>query len=310
MHHTTAPDNRHRLRAVLLASLLLGFASARPTLAQGTLDRVRESGRLTMGYLADAQPFSYTDASGKAAGYAVSLCSRIGDAVRGALRLPTMSVDFVAVPLDERFRAVEEGRIDILCGAEPTLERRALVDFSIPILLSGTGVVIRTDAPARLEQVLSGREPAKQPIWRGTLDQAPERRVVAVIGGTPLEKALIDRLRVSRIVVDIVSVKDNAAGIRMVLERRAAAFFSDRALLLDAKRRGPSGNELVVLDRLFRRAQVALAVRRDDDDFRLVVDRTLSELVRSGAAGTIYTSYFGAPDREALDFFQLVALPD
>lgn len=311
MHQATVLDNsKQRPRVVLLASLWLGLVATGPTPARGTLDGVRESGTLTMGYLADAQPFSYTDAAGKAAGYAVALCTKIGDAVKSELKLPALSVNFVAVPLDQRFPALEQGRIDVLCGAEPTLERRALVDFSIPILLSGTGVVIRADAPARLEQVLSGREPPKQPIWRATQGQAPERHVVAVIGSTPLEKALSDRLKMSRIVVDVVSVNDNAAGIRMVLERRAAAFFSDHALLLDVTRRDPSANKLVVLDRLFRRAQVALAVRRNDDDFRLVVDRTLSRLMRSGEAGSNYANYFGAADRSTLDFFQLVALPD
>ena len=311
MHHATVRDNSNQHpRVVLLASLWLGLVATGPTLARGTLDGARESGKLTMGYLADAQPFSYTDASGKAAGYAVTLCGKIGDAVRSELKLPTMSVSFVAVPLDERFRAVEDGRIDILCGTEPTLERRARLDFSIPILVGGTGVVIRTDAPVRLRQVLSGQDPSKQPIWRATQGQAPERRVVAVIGGTTLETALIDRLRTSHIIVNVVTVKDNAAGMQMVLARRADAFFNDRTLLLDAKKRGPSGSQLTVLDRLFRHALVALAVRRDDDDFRLLVDRTLSQLMRSGEASALYATYFGAPDRGTLDFFQLVALPD
>jgi polar amino acid transport system substrate-binding protein len=310
MHLTIALDQGGRLRAVLLALLGLGLVPAGPALAHGTLDRARETGKLTMGYLADAPPFSFTDASGQPAGYAIALCGKVAAALKSELKLPTMSVDYAAVPLDERFRALEQGKIDILCGAEPTLNRRALLDFSIPVLVSGTGVVIRTDAPARLRDILSGREPAKYPIWRATQGQAPERRVAAVIGGTTVEKALLDRLRVSRMVVEVVAVRSNAAGVQMVLDRRADAFFNDRALLLDAKRRSPSSDKLIVLDRLFKRAQVALAVPRGDDDFRLVVDRTLSQLMRSDEIAEIYASYFGAPDRAMLDFFRLVALPD
>lgn len=311
MHHTTAPDQyRIPLRAMLLASLSLGCLIAGPAAARGTLDQARESGKLTIGYLADAQPFSYTDQSGKPAGYAVALCSRIGKEAGNELRSPALVVDFVVVPFDERMHALEQGRIDILCGVEPTLARRTLMDFSIPIMPGGTGVMIRADAPERLKQVLSGREAAKQPIWRATQGQAPERHVIAVIRGTTVEQAVIDRLRLARIVADVVPVTSNGAGVQMVLQRRADVFFNDRALLLDARERSAEGKQLVVLDRLFARTQVALGVRRDDDAFRLVVDRALSQLMRSGETATIYTNYFGAPDRATLDYFQLVALPD
>ena len=72
-------------------------------------------------------------------------------------------------PMTNEFRAVEQGTIDIL-WAEPSLGRRAHVDFSIPVLLNGTGAVIRSDAPVRLRQVLSGE--ATQP----TADLGAERR--------------------------------------------------------------------------------------------------------------------------------------
>ena len=205
---------------------------------------------------------------------------------------------------------VEQGTIDILCGAEPSLERRAHVDFSIPVLLNGTGAVIRSDAPVRLRQVLSGESPSPQPIWRGTPGQAPERHTVAVIGGTVLEKDLVDRMRLSRIVVSVVPVKDNAAGLQMVLDRRADAFFGNRSLLLDSVRHHLSGKQLVVLDRIFKRSQVALGVQRDDSAFRLLIDRVLTGLMRSGELAAMYTAHFGAPDQSTLDMFQLVALPD
>jgi putrescine:ornithine antiporter len=278
--------------------------------ALGALDRVRASNKLTIGYLADARPFSYTDASGKPAGYAVTVCSKIGKAVRSAIKQPTLSVDIVPVAFDQRYQAVERGSIDILCGAEPTLEHRAVVDFSIPILLHGTGVVIRSDAPALLKQLLSGQEPKSHPIWRGSAHQAPERRTVAVIGGTALEKALLDRLRASHMIVDVVPVKQNSAGIQMVLSRKADAFFSDRALLLDAVQRHPSGSQLLVLDRIFQRDQIALATQRDDGQLRLIIDRTLSGLMRSGEMTAIYAANFGAPDRNTLEMFEFVALPN
>jgi ABC-type amino acid transport substrate-binding protein len=307
MTHSIA--STRRVGTALFAALLC-LATSLPALAEGTLDKARQSGKLTMGYVADAQPFSYADASGKPTGYAIALCSKLGDSLKSELKMPALALDFVPVSKDERFSAVAQGKVDVMCGAVETLERRAQVDFSIPILLSGSGAAVRADATARLVQALSGRDPAAQPIWRGSQGQAPERRVLAVIGGTAVESVLLSRLKQMRIVAEVVTVKDTAAGLQMLLDRRADVFFNDRVLLLDAAARSPSRNDIVVLDRLFRRDLVALAVRRDDGDFRLAVDRSLSRMYRSDELASIYTSHFGPPDRATLDFFQLVALPD
>lgn len=298
-----------RAGAALLAALVLGFIAATPAVAAGTLDRIRQSGRMTMGYVPDAPPFSSADATGKPAGYAIALCNKVAAAVQSELKLSSLAVDFVPVA-DDRFKAVEQGRVDLLCGAVPTLERRALVDFSIPILMSGSAAMVRADTPARLTEVLAGRQPPEQPTWRASLDQAPQRRAIAVIGDTPLEKALADRLATLHIVVQLVPVKDVASGVQMLLDRSADAFLADRALLLDAAHRSRSPADLVVLQRIFKREPVALAMHRGEDDLRLIVDRTLSRLYSTQEFRSMYAASFGAPDAAALDFFQLVALPD
>jgi len=306
MQTTFAPGLwRPATRAAVLASLLCAGAVA---LAAGTLDKVKETGKLTIAYASDARPFASTDASGKPTGYAIELCGKVADAIKGELKLGTLALDYVALSRDEAFRAVDQAKADLLCGAVPTLERRALVDFSIPVMLSGTGVAVRSDAPARLLQALSGTDPG-YPIWRGSTDQAPQRAVLAVVGGAPLEKALASRLKERRIVADILPVKDVDAGLQALGAGTAHAFFSDRALLLDAVARSKS-SDLLVIDRVFRRDIVALAMRRNDDEFRLAVDRALSRLYRTPEAASIYAKYFGAPTSGALDFFELVALPD
>jgi polar amino acid transport system substrate-binding protein len=305
-HHQPA----RRLRSALVASLLC-LAVAAPSLAAGTLDKARDSGKLSFGYRADTRPFSYTDESGKAAGYSIALCQKVADAVKAELKLPTLAVEFVPVTAANRFDALQQGQIDLLCGtATPTLERRAVVDFSIPIFSAGVGAVVRIDTAKRLRDALAGRPEASQPTWRAAPGAMAEKVTFAVVGGTTIEGSLIESLKARRIMVTVVPVPDYATGLQMVLERRAAALFGDRPVLLDAAKRGPAAGELLVIERSFTHESLALALRRGDDPFRLVVDRTLSRLFRSKDMGPLYTSYFGAPDLGTLEFFQLVALPD
>jgi len=292
------------LSALLAAALVAGTAAA----GAGTLDKARAAAKFTIGYNKDARPFSY-QSGGKPAGYAIPLCDKVAEALKAQLNAPTLVVEYVPVTLDEAFRAVDQGRIDLLCGAVPTLERRTLVDFSIPILLTGTGVAVRSDAPLRLTDALAGRDPVDAPVWRGSTDQAPQHVKLAVVAGLPLEKVLGTHLKERRIYADVVQVKDPEAGLQLLAGGGADAFFHDRLLLVEAVGSSKAGG-VKVLDRLFRRDFVALGTRRNDDEFRLLVDFTLSRLYRTQDMSALYTRHFGPPNPAVLDFFDLVALPD
>ena len=117
--------NGHRiwvatLAVAFLTVLLLPLAQAAAGSAS-TLDRVKQSGKLTLGYRADARPFSFKDESGNAAGYAVALCQRIAEQVKTELGRPTLAVEWVPVTVEDRFRAVRRAR-SIYC-AEPIRKR-------------------------------------------------------------------------------------------------------------------------------------------------------------------------------------------
>jgi ABC-type amino acid transport substrate-binding protein len=101
-----------------------------------------------------------------------------------------------------------------------------------------------------------------------------------------------------------------AEGVERVADRVADVFFGERALRLDAAMRSPYAGDLVLLERHFTYEAPALALQRGDEDFRLLIDRTLSGMYRSGEIEAIYTPYFGKPDPQTLHFFQACSLAD
>ena len=304
-------NRRTRTRAVApLASALLLLAIAGAAPAQ-TLERVRQAGTLKLGYLVDARPFSYRDGSGKPAGYAVDLCEKIAGAVKQDLRMPQLRTEFVPVGFSERLNAVKQEKIDLLCAAGTvTLGRREQVDFSIPVFPGGVAALMRTDAPARMREILAGRPEPQRPRWRASLGQILEKRVFAVVAGTTAETWLAEKLDEFDIIAKIEPVEDNAAGAEMVVARRADVLFGDRAILLDVAKRSPSADDLMVLERQFTHDPYAMALERGDADLRLLVDRALSRLYRSGAISEIYTRSLGEPGEEAKRFFEMTALPE
>lgn len=275
-----------------------------------TLDRIKAAGRIRLGYRADAQPFAFRDGSGNAAGYSVALCLKVADAIKTRLSLATLGVEWVPVTVADRFTAVQQGQVDLLCGAETvTLARRQDVAFSLPIFPGGIGALLRKDSPARLREVLAGRPPSN-PVWRGSAGQLLQTQTFSVVAGTTAEPWLAGKLSEFKLTAKVAPVAGYDAGVQGVLDRSAHVFFGDRAILLDAAARSPSASKLMVLDRLFTYEPVALVLARGDEDFRLAVDRALSALYASADFPALYVQWFGEPDDAALTFFRWNALPE
>jgi putrescine:ornithine antiporter len=110
---TTAARAPTGVAGVAVAAFAIAFLAALPspsveaaTGTVGTLDRVKQSGKLTLGYRTDAPPFSYRDESGSAAGYSVALCQKIAEQVKADLKLPSLAVEWLAVTTEGRFQAL------------------------------------------------------------------------------------------------------------------------------------------------------------------------------------------------------------
>ena len=295
-----------------LAWLATGLLACLPPVAASadTMDRIRESGKLTLGYRVDARPFSYMDASGNAAGYAIALCDAVSGAIKAESGNASLAVEWVPVTVEDRFAAVRESKVDLLCGPDAeTLERRQEISFSIPVFQSGIGAIVRSDSPAPLRDVLSGRRPSG-PTWRGSPARILDQKIFSAVADTRSESWLNEKVSEFQIAATVMTVDSYDAGIASVLDRSADVFFADRAILVDAAQSSASADDLMVIERLFTHEPVGLALGRDDDDFRLVVDRALSMLYVSPEFQTLYLKWFGQPDDATKSFFQMNALPE
>ena len=320
----TPRGHRTRFLASALGTLIVTLTVAaeaqtprmKPTTQTGTstLERIKTAGTIRLGYLSDARPYSYKDESGNPAGFSVAVCQKLAGAVSAQPNLTGVKVEWVELTLADRFNAVKEGKVDLLCGADTeTLSRRQDVDFSIPIFPGGIGALLRTDAPARLREILNGR-PQSSPTWRASAGALIQKQIFVVVPGTTSEpwlKQQAERVQPHRHREPVS--KASTPGIQAVHDRHADVFFTDRAVLLDAMKRNSTGDLArwwVILDRYFTYESLRLALQRGDEDFRLAVDRGLSNLYRSGDLVSEYTKDFGTPDDKAKTFYQWITLPE
>lgn len=290
--------------------LLAGLFALLPMLAGAdTLERVRSNNAITLGYLPDLAPFS-SEEGGKVSGYAIDLCLKIADAVKIGLGLSDLQVNYKALDTDTAIGAISAGEVDILCTPTPeTLERRKLVSYSLPVYTAGLSVVVRKDAPPSLVNALNGEAVHTGPTWRATINQGLANHTFAAVEGGVTEGWVRDKMRKLGVIATLVQVDDHKQGMQMVAEGKADAFFAERMLLENDLQEHRAAAQMMVLDRIFEIAPVAMALARGDEEFRLLVDTVLSDLYRSPEYEQQYTKYFGAPGDMAKLLFHVYALP-
>ncbi|MET1077232.1 MAG: amino acid ABC transporter substrate-binding protein [Pseudomonas sp.] len=291
----------------LLLACLLSMVSA--LACANTLERVRASNTLTLGYLPDFAPFSAQDGD-KANGYAIDLCLKIADQVKTELGLPALQVRYQSVPATDAISAVDAGKVDILCSpTPPTLERRKAVSFTVPIYTAGLSVVVRQGAPQTLLNVLNGHVARTGPTWRATINQGLTNQTFAATAGAVTETWIRQQMRSLGVVATLVTAETTDAGLKLVADGKADAFFAERMLLEHLLNTKSSAGDLVLLERIFEYAPAAMAVDRDDDDFRLLVDSALSEMYRTGDIDRAYDKYLGGANDTDRKLFKVYALP-
>ena len=286
---------RRRAMIALAMMTALGATTGHAQTLTGTLKKVADSGTLTVGFRENALPFSYTGSDGKPAGYSIDLCQEIATAVQQELKLANLAVRWVPVTPENRVDAVANGTVDIECGTTTaSLSRQEKVDFTLTTFVDGASLLIAEGSGIRTVGDLAGKR-------------------VGVAPGTTTEKAVGDFLRAQSIPATIVSVKDHDEGLAALQTSKIDAYASDRTILvgLVLQARGTSRYALVSDDLSYE--PYGFMVRRDDSAFRLVANRTLARLYRSGAIGAVYSKWFGAlgkPTPALVLMYALQGLPE
>ena len=275
------------------------------------LERIRATGHVQAGYRIDARPFSYREA-GRPTGYSIELCQGVAETVKSELNLPGAQSGLGARSRwTNGSRPCSRHQVDLLCGSmSVTLERRKQVDFSSPIFPGGVGVAVRSDAPATAAQH-PGRKGADLPAdLAGGGAQHPAgadvRRGLGTTGEQWLSSAAND------FQVDAASgrCRDYDAGVKAVLDGKAARSSAERAILLDACARNRVRRDLTVIDRQFTYEPLALARRARRRRLPAAGGPDPEPVLRVRQVRGAYTKWFGKPDETAKNFFRWNALPE
>ena len=280
----------------VLLSVMAVASTAQAQELTGTLKKIKDSNTISLGVRETSLPFSYLDDNQNVIGYSIDLCSKIVDAIKIELNPPGLQVKQTPVISLTRVPLVANGTIDLECGSTTnTFTRQKQVEFSHVTFIGGTRLLVRANAGIKEVEDLKGK-------------------TVSVSQGTTNERAIKTISDQKQLGIKVLNVKDHGEGFLAVETGRVQANVSDDIQLLALAKNAKKPKDFAVVGRHLSYEPFGLMFRRNDADFKLIVNKTLSQLFRSGEIGKIYDKWFlalGAPlDDKLRTAFAIQALPE
>ena len=243
----------------------------------GTLKKIKDSGVVTIGNRESSIPFSYLDDKQQPIGYSMDLCNKVVDAIKAELKLPKLEVKYNPVTSQNRIPLVQNGTVDMECGSTTnSVDRQKQVSFGMTTFVTGIKMLVKADSGIKDIGDLNGK-------------------AVVTTTGTTSDALIKASEKGKNIDVKNVYGKDHSDSFLQVDSGRAVAFVMDDVLLAGLIANSKNPKEFAIVGEALRVEPYGIMIRKDDPQFKALVDKTLTGLMKSGEIVKIYEKWFLNP---------------
>lgn len=260
-----------------IALLAAALSSAIPAAQAQTLEKVAASNKITVSYREAAVPFSYVIGTHKAVGFAVDLTEAVVNDVRQRLNKPFLQVVYVPVTAQNRIPLLVDGTYDLECGSTTNNGARGKeVSFAVNHFYTGTRLLTKRTSGIK-----------------GYADLA--NKTVATTAGSTNEKVIRKYSADHALDMKILLGKDYQDALGLVESDQAVAFAMDDVLLFGLRANSSNPAAFEVVGETLQVEPYACMVRKNDPEFKKLVDGTIKRLMRSGEFDRLYRKWFESP---------------
>lgn len=265
------------LRIMAAALIVVGVAAVAPTVEAQTLKKVSDSNKITVSYRESSVPFSYMISPTKAVGFAVDLTEAIVDDVRAKLQRPNLEVIYMPVNAKTRIPMLIDGTYDLECGSTTNNSARGKeVSFAISHFYTGTRLLAKKSSGIKNYSDLANK-------------------TVTSTAGSTNEKVLRQYSTDRKLGMQIVLGKDYDDSFQLVETDQAVAFAMDDILLFGLMANSKNPDSLEVVGETLQVEPYGCMLRKDDPEFKALVDGTIARLMKSGRFSQMYDKWFRSP---------------
>ena len=268
-----------RFAAIALA-LPLSIALIAPVAAQdltGTLKKVKETGSFTIGYRESSIPFSYLDDKEQPIGYAMDLCMKVVDAVKADLKMPNLKLNLQPVTSSNRIPLLQNGTIDMECGSTTnSVQRQQQVAFGPTYFVINVTAAVKKNSGINTLAELNGK-------------------TISTTSGTTSVPLIKSYQKTKDISVKEIYGKDHAESFLLLADDRSSAFIMDDILLAGQIANSKDPSAYKIIPESLRQEPYSMMMRKDDPQFKALVDKTIDAVMKSGEIDKIYAKWFTSP---------------
>ncbi|ASU38448.1 amino acid ABC transporter substrate-binding protein [Herbaspirillum sp. meg3] len=264
----------------IIAWLLLTNLVTYPANASDTLKRIQESRTVVvafMGIIDNISPFVLIEPDGAVSGYANDICLKIVQGIKQEMKLPHLKVQFLPVTMMTRFSALLDNRADLECSVSTNnADRRKKVSFTIPHFFTSVRMLVRTNSGIK--------------EW----SDLRHKRIVTTRGASIIE-VINKRSNLGGLDLAIFEQDSDQECMRMLEQGLADAFVMDEVLLHSARAAANNPDKLLITGASQSVEPYAIMLRKDDPEFKKMVDKQMAKLAANGELLRLYNRWFMQP---------------
>lgn len=230
-----------------------------------SLDRVLNSGTLTVVGSGGYPPFNYIADDGSVIGFDVDTGKEIAERLG-------VELDYVTSDWDGLTEGLISGRYDGILGSMAiTYDRQKEVNFSVPYYYSGAQLIVRKDAGISSPEDMAGKE-------------------VAVVTGTNFVRDAED------LGAEAVLYQDDNATLMDLIAGRVDGVITDRLVAVRAINEMQGGDQLEISGEVLRLEEMAIAINKHDMSLLEKINEILEEMHEDGTMAAISEDWFDGQD--------------
>ena len=257
------------LSACIIA--LLAVATRGSALAQSTLEKIDKSGTLVIGTRTGSPPFAYVNKNNEWVGFSIDLVEKAILPVLNKKLNKQIKLEKKESAPQTRIPLLTSNAVDLIAETmTDTQSRRDSVDFSLTFFATGAQFLVKKGSPIKGIQTLGNR------------------RVAAQQGST---NAKIIRERVPS--AKLLEFPDQPAAFQALAQGQVQAYTNDGIQLAGLKAKAPKPDDWALVGEFFSYEPYGMAMRKNDSDFRQIVNVGLMDAISGGQYFEIYEKWFG-----------------
>ena len=256
---------------VFLLTLTIALCFIMPAFAETTLEKINRTGVMTIGTRTGIPGFAYVNSKKEWVGFSIDL---VDQAIA-----PEISKKLGKLIKVEKKESTPATRISLLTSntvdlvAETmtdTRTRRDTVDFSLTYFLTGAQFLVKKGSPIKGVQDIAGKR-------------------IAVQKGSTSARIIQEKYPSAK----SVEFTEQPAAFQALVKGEVDAYTNDGTYLAGLIGKAPNPGEWVIAGPFYTYEPYGMAMRKNESDFRNLVNNGLMAAIESGKYFELYDKWFG-----------------